>query len=114
VQGKQAKGINPYPHKFDVSLSLPDFIEQYKGLEDGAQLSDVTVAVAGGRRRGGAPAGGPAAQGASGGAAAGRAACSWPRRMQRPRGMHAPAADRPPSAGRAPAAEDASTPGPEP
>jgi lysyl-tRNA synthetase class 2 len=47
VQSKQAQGGNPYPHKFDVSISLTDYIEKYKDVEAGAQLTDVTVSVAG-------------------------------------------------------------------
>jgi lysyl-tRNA synthetase class 2 len=47
LAAKKSKGINPYPHKFEVSLSLPQFIEKYKDLEPGKQLTDVTVSVAG-------------------------------------------------------------------
>lgn len=47
VEAKKAKGINPYPHKFAVSISLPEFIAKYSSLEAGQQLSEVTVSVAG-------------------------------------------------------------------
>lgn len=39
--------MNPYPHKFHVSMSLPDFVAKYNSLEAGQQLTDVTVSVAG-------------------------------------------------------------------
>eukprot|EP00199_Chlamydomonas_sp_CCMP681_P000308 CAMPEP_0119109168 /NCGR_PEP_ID=MMETSP1180-20130426/17500_1 /TAXON_ID=3052 ORGANISM="Chlamydomonas cf sp, Strain CCMP681" /NCGR_SAMPLE_ID=MMETSP1180 /ASSEMBLY_ACC=CAM_ASM_000741 /LENGTH=584 /DNA_ID=CAMNT_0007094885 /DNA_START=168 /DNA_END=1922 /DNA_ORIENTATION=+ len=44
---KKEKGINPYPHKFHVSLSVPEFVAKYNDLEPGSQLQDVTVSVAG-------------------------------------------------------------------
>lgn len=40
-------GLNPYPHKFHVSISVPEYIEKYKGLADGVHLEDVQVSVAG-------------------------------------------------------------------
>lgn len=36
----------PYPHKFNVSISLAGFIEKYKDIEDGAWHEDV-VSVSG-------------------------------------------------------------------
>jgi lysyl-tRNA synthetase class 2 len=47
ITAKKAAGINPYPHKFHVSMSLPEYIEKYSSLEPGQQLTDVTVSVAG-------------------------------------------------------------------
>ncbi|KAG2455091.1 hypothetical protein HYH02_000911 [Chlamydomonas schloesseri] len=47
INAKKAKGVNPYPHKFHVSMSLPDFVAKYGSLEAGQQLTDVTVSVAG-------------------------------------------------------------------
>ncbi|CEI91770.1 Putative Lysine--tRNA ligase [Rhizopus microsporus] len=38
---------NPYPHKFQVTLSLPEFIEKYNKLEVGERLDDQVVSVAG-------------------------------------------------------------------
>lgn len=39
---------HPYPHKFDVSISLTDFVAQHAStLQDGVTLSEVTVRVAG-------------------------------------------------------------------
>lgn len=47
IQAKKAKGINPYPHKFHVTMGLPEFVEKYQCLEAGQQLIDVTVSLAG-------------------------------------------------------------------
>ncbi|KAF8072993.1 Kars1 [Scenedesmus sp. PABB004] len=47
VTAKKAKGGNPYPHKFEVSTSLPDYVAKYGSLEPGTQLTDVTVSLAG-------------------------------------------------------------------
>ncbi|KAG1446395.1 hypothetical protein G6F56_009583 [Rhizopus delemar] len=38
---------NPYPHKFHVELSLPEFIEKFNSLEIGGRLDDQVVSVAG-------------------------------------------------------------------
>lgn len=43
----EAKGVNPYPHKFDVSMSLPQFIENFATLANGDRKEDVVVSVAG-------------------------------------------------------------------
>ncbi|TVU46306.1 hypothetical protein EJB05_05832 [Eragrostis curvula] len=40
-------GVNPYPHKFQVGISVPHYIEKYKGLKDGEKLADVTECLAG-------------------------------------------------------------------
>ena len=43
-----AGGQNPYPHKFEVSLSLPDFRVKYEGLPEGAHdESGGVISVAG-------------------------------------------------------------------
>jgi len=47
LNAKKAKGINPYPHKFNVTMSLPDYIAKYSSLEPGQRLDDVTVSLAG-------------------------------------------------------------------
>ncbi|KAG2497954.1 hypothetical protein HYH03_004216 [Edaphochlamys debaryana] len=47
INAKKAKGVNPYPHKFHVTMQLPEFVEKYGSLEAGQQLTDVTVSVAG-------------------------------------------------------------------
>ncbi|KAJ3364067.1 Lysine--tRNA ligase [Allomyces javanicus] len=44
----QAEGkINPYPHKFHVSMGLPEFIAKYSHLEAGERLDNETVSLAG-------------------------------------------------------------------
>ncbi|GMG21350.1 unnamed protein product [Ambrosiozyma monospora] len=39
--------VSPYPHKFEVSIKVEDFVEKYKDLKKGETLEDVTVSVAG-------------------------------------------------------------------
>lgn len=43
----KGSGVNPYPHKFHVSLSIPAFIDKYGGLSSGEHLYDVEVSLAG-------------------------------------------------------------------
>jgi lysyl-tRNA synthetase class 2 len=43
----EKEGINPYPHKFHVSLSLDEFHEKYSHFEAGQHLEKVHVSVAG-------------------------------------------------------------------
>ncbi|KIZ04328.1 lysyl-tRNA synthetase, class II, partial [Monoraphidium neglectum] len=47
VEGRKAKGVNPYPHKWPVTSSIPEYVAKFKDLEAGAQLKDVTVSLAG-------------------------------------------------------------------
>ncbi len=49
VKHAKASGSNLYPHKFEVSISLPDFVEKYKDLPDGDHLEDGTVVSIAGR-----------------------------------------------------------------
>ena len=44
---KADPATHPYPHKFHVSISLTDFIEQYNSVEPGTTLTDVETRVAG-------------------------------------------------------------------
>lgn len=44
---KGPKNDHPYPHKFNVSISLEEFIENYKNLESGEVLENVTISLAG-------------------------------------------------------------------
>ncbi|CCE82897.1 Piso0_002653 [Millerozyma farinosa CBS 7064] len=44
---KDDGAFNPYPHKFDVSMQLPEFAEKYKNLKRGETLTDVEVRVTG-------------------------------------------------------------------
>ena len=43
----RAAGEEPYPHKFPVTKSIPEYVEQYKNLGNGEHLEDVTVNLAG-------------------------------------------------------------------
>jgi hypothetical protein len=47
IADRRAKGENPFPHKFNVSISLVDFIAKYESLNAEQVLTDVTVSVAG-------------------------------------------------------------------
>ncbi|KAG5555429.1 hypothetical protein RHGRI_012833 [Rhododendron griersonianum] len=40
-------GINPYPHKLHVSISILEYIENYQSLTNDAHLEDVKVSLAG-------------------------------------------------------------------
>ncbi|KAL0907268.1 hypothetical protein M5K25_021668 [Dendrobium thyrsiflorum] len=40
-------GINPYPHKFQVSTSVEEYIQKYTSLNQGEHLKDVEVNLAG-------------------------------------------------------------------
>lgn len=42
-----SKEDHPYPHKFNVTVSLEEFIEKYNNLNSGEVLEDVTLSVAG-------------------------------------------------------------------
>eukprot|EP00898_Chlorokybus_atmophyticus_P002739 jgi/Chlat1/3466/Chrsp23S03666 len=41
------KGQNPYPHKFQVSMSIPEYVTKYGDIEAGSQLQDAVVSLAG-------------------------------------------------------------------
>lgn len=41
------KAKNPYPHKFQPSTSIPQFIENFAAIKDGEHLDSKDVAVAG-------------------------------------------------------------------
>ncbi|KAK9990639.1 hypothetical protein SO802_025624 [Lithocarpus litseifolius] len=43
----RAAGEEPYPHKFSVTMSVPEYVEQYKNIGNGEHLEDVTVNLAG-------------------------------------------------------------------
>ncbi|KAJ3207730.1 Lysine--tRNA ligase [Dinochytrium kinnereticum] len=44
---RQTQNPSPYPHKFNPSISISEFIEKYSHLKEGEHLEDVTVHVAG-------------------------------------------------------------------
>ncbi|KAK8813201.1 hypothetical protein WA158_002793 [Blastocystis sp. Blastoise] len=43
----EAAGENWYPHKFQVTISIPEFIEKYSYLNNGDHVADTTVCIAG-------------------------------------------------------------------
>ncbi|MQL72469.1 hypothetical protein Taro_004803 [Colocasia esculenta] len=43
----KAAGLNPYPHKFDVKMTISEYIEQYQSLSNGEHLKDIEVKLAG-------------------------------------------------------------------
>ncbi|KAF0686824.1 Aste57867_21384 [Aphanomyces stellatus] len=43
----EADGVNPYPHKFHVSISVPEFVTKYHSVEAGSHLESDVVSVAG-------------------------------------------------------------------
>lgn len=47
LAAQKAEGCNPYPHKFFVSLTIPEYIEKYRGLSNGEHQEDVTESLAG-------------------------------------------------------------------
>lgn len=47
----KAEGENPYPHKFEVSMSIYQYIEKYGGLSNGEHLEDVGVSLAGNQNK---------------------------------------------------------------
>lgn len=47
IEEQRAKNINPFPHKYHVSISLPEFLKKYEYLEAGTTLEDVTESVTG-------------------------------------------------------------------
>jgi lysyl-tRNA synthetase class 2 len=47
LQAAKAQGLNPYPHKFVVSHTLPEFIKAFGSGADGQHDTSVTVSVAG-------------------------------------------------------------------
>ncbi|KAJ4952595.1 hypothetical protein NE237_029427 [Protea cynaroides] len=47
LAAQKAAAKNPYPHKFFVTMSIPEYIEKYEGLNNGDHLEDVQVSLAG-------------------------------------------------------------------
>jgi lysyl-tRNA synthetase class 2 len=43
----QRQGANAYPHKFQVNVRIPDFLDRYQHLKAGEHLESETVSVAG-------------------------------------------------------------------
>ncbi|GMH18206.1 hypothetical protein Nepgr_020047 [Nepenthes gracilis] len=47
LASQKEAGINPYPHKFFVSMPITEYIHKYGGLKNGDHLEDVQVSLAG-------------------------------------------------------------------
>lgn len=47
IQDLKGTAEDPYPHKYNVDLSLTDFIQKYNHLQPGEQLTDVVLTVSG-------------------------------------------------------------------
>ncbi|CAD5234693.1 unnamed protein product [Bursaphelenchus xylophilus] len=47
INERREAGEEPFPHKFNVSISLKEFTEKYAYLKDNQVLEDVTVSIAG-------------------------------------------------------------------
>ncbi|KAL3636060.1 hypothetical protein CASFOL_020607 [Castilleja foliolosa] len=47
LAAQKEAGINPYPHKFEVNLSIPEYIKKYESLNSGDHLEDVEERMAG-------------------------------------------------------------------
>ncbi|CAI9107011.1 OLC1v1006276C1 [Oldenlandia corymbosa var. corymbosa] len=47
LAAQKEAGKNPYPHKFQTSMTIPEYINKYMGLESGAHLEDVDVSLTG-------------------------------------------------------------------
>lgn len=48
MQSLKATGPHPYPHKFNVNMSLTEFIEQYQdSVQPGEGLEDESCSLAG-------------------------------------------------------------------
>lgn len=44
---RASKNPDPYPHKFQTTMSIPNFIEKYEYLKRGELLQEIEVALAG-------------------------------------------------------------------
>ncbi|KAJ3298879.1 Lysine--tRNA ligase [Rhizoclosmatium sp. JEL0117] len=44
---RESQNPNPYPHKFNPTISISAFIEKFSSLKEGEHLEDVSVSVAG-------------------------------------------------------------------
>ena len=47
IMSMKASGGNPYPHKFPVTISIPEFRAKYEHLAEGAHETEVVVSLAG-------------------------------------------------------------------
>lgn len=47
MQAAKEAGNNPYPHKFEVSHTIPEYIAAFGDIAKGERQEDVTASVAG-------------------------------------------------------------------
>lgn len=47
INDQRTKGINPYPHNFNVSKSFQEFVDQYNSIEIGVHYENITESIAG-------------------------------------------------------------------
>ncbi|KAL1559551.1 lysine--tRNA ligase [Salvia divinorum] len=47
LAAQKETGSNPYPHKFEVQLSIPEYVKKYESLNGGDHLEDVEEKIAG-------------------------------------------------------------------
>lgn len=40
-------GVNPYPHKFDISMSITEYIDKYRSLHVGEHVENTEISLAG-------------------------------------------------------------------
>jgi len=44
---EKEEGRNPYPHKFSATMTIKQYIKEYRGLSDGQHRDDVSVSLTG-------------------------------------------------------------------
>ncbi|KAK6122294.1 hypothetical protein DH2020_043914 [Rehmannia glutinosa] len=47
LAAQKEAGNNPYPHKFEANLSIPEYVKKYESLNSGDHLEDVEERIAG-------------------------------------------------------------------
>lgn len=47
IESLRESGINPYPHKFFITMSIPEFISRYAHLNTGEFPEDIVMSLAG-------------------------------------------------------------------
>ncbi|GAB5372713.1 hypothetical protein AAMO2058_001688600 [Amorphochlora amoebiformis] len=47
MEKMQSEGFNPYPHKFNASMSIPNFVHKYQDLKKGDKIKTETASLAG-------------------------------------------------------------------
>ncbi|GJQ13869.1 hypothetical protein GpartN1_g5660.t1 [Galdieria partita] len=47
IEEAKERGLDPYPHKFHTTRSIPNYIEKYHSLQAGEHFTDITESLAG-------------------------------------------------------------------